>query len=101
MKGFIVFTGAGPLVILTSYESLEAEPLLDRLYAKGVGKFIGHELDVEELRSRYGKHFEQVVNDLNQTDDLRVLDFNGHRAFELIPFGHFGKPVYHEPSAKA
>lgn len=98
MKGFIVFTGAGPLVILTSWESLEAPPLLDRLHAKGVSKFFGYELDVEELRTRYGKHFEQVVNDLKQSDDLRVLDFSGHRAFELIPFAHYGRVIYHEPA---
>jgi hypothetical protein len=99
MKGFIIFTGAGPLVILTSCESLKSPALLDRLHAKGVSKFFGYELDVDELRHKYGKHFEQVVNDLKQTDDLRVLDFNGHRAFELIPFGRYGAAIYHEPSA--
>jgi len=30
------------------------------------------------------------------TADLRVLDFDGRRAMELLPFSALGEPVYHE-----
>ncbi len=35
-------------------------------------------------RQRYGGHFRVVMRDLNEADDLRVLDFNGERAFRLF-----------------
>ena len=32
------------------------------------------------------------MKDLHQTDDLRVLDYDGHRVFRKL-----GQPIYHEP----
>jgi hypothetical protein len=42
-----------------------------------------------------------VVNDLHESDDLRVLDYNGERAFALFRFDELGSPVFHEPKAAA
>ena len=36
MKVAMLFTGSGPLVILTSHESLTSPALLDKLAAKGI-----------------------------------------------------------------
>ena len=98
MKAAMIFPGSGPIVILTSHEGLEDPALLDRLAVKGITKFIAFPLPIEVVQAKYGVHFDIVCRDLHETDDLRVLDFNGHRAFELIPFAHFGPPLYHEPS---
>ena len=38
MKAGIVFTGSGPLVILTSYESFTDTDLIAKLNAKGIKK---------------------------------------------------------------
>lgn len=37
-----------------------------------------------------------VMGDLNQTDDLRVLDYNRYNVFYNFSFSEMGKPVYHE-----
>lgn len=99
MHAAIVFTGGGPLVILTSHESLEDQELLDRLAAKGIRKFIAYPVPLEVVQSRYGNHFEVVCERLGETDDLRVLDFDGHRAMQLLPLEEFGTPVFHEADA--
>jgi len=38
------------------------------------------------------------MQDLHETDDLRVLDFNGERAFRLFRLKEFGAPVMFERS---
>ena len=97
MRAYFLFTAGGPMVILTSFNSIEHPELLKRLAAKGIAKFIAHEVFVESARAKYGEHFEVVCEDLHQSDDLRVLDYNGARAFSLWSFGELGKPIYHEP----
>ena len=44
MKAGIIFTGTGPILILTSYESLEEPKLTAKLAAKGIKKYIASEL---------------------------------------------------------
>jgi hypothetical protein len=48
------------------------------------------------VKERYGGHFQTVVNDLHETDDLRVLDVNGHRVFDLFKLDGLGAPFVHE-----
>lgn len=96
MKAGMLFTESGPLVILTEHDSLTHPKVLDSLHAKGVDKFIGHELPVEDVRARYGHHFEAVIGDLRQSDELRILDVNGHRAFQLFNLRDLGAPIVHE-----
>ena len=94
-KGYLLFTGGGPLVILTSYESIENPKLLAKLASKGIAKFVAHEIPVEAAKQKYGRHFDVVCEDLHQSDDLRVLDYNGQRAFSLFKFSELGSAVYH------
>jgi hypothetical protein len=96
MKAALVFAGSGPIVILTSYPSLSDPGLLRTLKAHGVGKFIAYELPLETVAARYGGHFQVVLNDAHDSDDLRVLDVNGDRAFRLFRFAELGPPVMHE-----
>jgi hypothetical protein len=97
MHAALVFPGSGPLVILTSHEGLEDTKLLERLAVKGIQKFIAFPVPIDLLKEKYGVHFEIVCRDLHETDDLRVLDFDGRRAMELLPFDALGPPVFHEP----
>ncbi len=96
MQAALLFSGGGPMVILTSHEGLDSEAFLDRLARKGIRKFIALPVPIDLVREKYGVHFEIVCRDLHETDDLRVLDFDGHRALELLPFDGLGPPVYHE-----
>jgi hypothetical protein len=97
MKVAMLFTGSGPIVIVTSYSSLLEPNLLAKLQAKGIEKFIAYELPAEIVQQRYGNHFSVVMHDLHESDDLRVLDYNGERAFRLFPLQGLGTPVIHDP----
>jgi hypothetical protein len=97
MKTFMLFTGGGPLVVLTSHASATDPGLLAKLRAKRIERFIAYEVPLELARTRYGGHFDLVERDLRQTDDLRVLDFDGQRTFRLFRFAELGPPLAHEP----
>ncbi len=97
MKAFFLFTVAGPLVVLTSYDSINTPELLERWKAKGLTKFIACEVSVESARAKYGKHFDIVCQDLHESDDLRILDYSGERAFKNWRFDELGSPIYQEP----
>jgi hypothetical protein len=88
MKAGIFFTGTGPILILTTYSSLNDPKLIDKLTQKGIKKYIAYEVS--------GKHFNVILGDLKQTDDLRVLDYDGHHVFYNFSLNEIGQPVYHE-----
>ncbi len=96
MKVALLFTGSGPLVIVTSYASLTEPALLDKLRAKGISKFVAYEIPVAVAEARYGGHFGVVMRDLHESDDLRVLDFNGERAFRLFHLDELANPTMFE-----
>ena len=97
MKVFMLVTGSGPLMILTSHDSIEDPHILEKLLAKGIDKFMAYEIPYELAKERYGGHFTVVANDLHESDDLRVLDYNGERAFRLFHFSEMGEMLTHEP----
>ena len=96
MKAYFMFTSTGPLVILTSYDFVKDPELLKKLDAKGLSKFIACELSVESCKAKYGKHFDIVCGDLRQSDDFRVLDWSGERAFKNFSFKELGSPIFYE-----
>ena len=97
MKAGIFFTGSGPIVLLTSYDSFKEHRFLEKLEAKGLKKFVVYEIPVDEVQKKYGKHFDVIIHDLHQTDDLRVLDYDGHRVFNNFKLKNLNNPLYHEP----
>jgi hypothetical protein len=99
MKALFLFTGSGPLVILTSHAAVTDPVLLGKLHAKGIDKFIAHELPLDTVKQRYGHHFDVVIEDLHETDDLRVLDYNGERAFRLFRLDELGEPIRFESTS--
>ena len=96
MKAGIFFTGTGPILILTTYKSLTDPKLVDKLTQKGIKKFIAYEVQEELVKQRYGNHFNVILGDLKQTDDLRVLDYDGHHVFYNFLLKEMGEPTYHE-----
>jgi hypothetical protein len=96
MKVFMLMAGSGPLVILTSHTSIEDADILEKLAAKGLDKFLAYEIPYDLAKQRYGGHFSVVANDLHESDDLRVLDYNGERAFRLFSFAELGSPLLHD-----
>lgn len=96
MKAIMLLTGEGALVILTSYSSATDHGLLKKLEAKGIDKFIAHDIPLDLAKERYGQHFTVVSQDLHETDDLRVLDYSGSRAFKLFSFQELGPVLEYE-----
>lgn len=97
MKALLLFTGSGPMVVLSSHLEPDDDVFLGKLKAKGIDKFMAYEVPLEDVEQKYGGHFHTVVNDLHETDDLRVLDVNGHRVFDLFRLGTLGQPFVYEP----
>ena len=101
MKSLLLLTASGPLLILTSHESLRDQKLLEVLKHKGIGKFVAFEVPLSLAKERYGGHFQAVESNLHETDDLRILDFNGQRIFQLFRFDELGSPILQEQRAQA
>ena len=96
MKAGIFFTGTGPILLLTSYANLNDATLVDKLAQKGIKKFIAYELPADLVKDKYGKHFDVIMGDLKQSDDLRVLDYDGHHVFYNFSFSDLGSPIFHD-----
>ena len=100
MKTFLLFTGTGPLLVLSSHSSVEDNKFLEKLAAKGIFKFIAHEIPLDLVKQRYGNHYNVASHDLHETDDLRVIDFDGQRALRKFKFSEFGPEFMHEPDVE-
>jgi hypothetical protein len=96
MKGGLLVTGSGALIYLTSHEKFIDDSLIQKFETKGITKFIAYEIPVEKAKSRYGKHYDIVIQDLRETDDLRILDYEGCRAFRMFSFKELGEPFIYE-----
>ena len=101
MKAGIFFTGSGPLLVLTSHDSLTDPHLVEKLDAKGIRKFIAYEVPIDLVRRTYGAHYDVVLRDLKQADDLRVMDYDGHHVFYSFSLENLGEPIYHEQPYEA
>jgi len=97
MKAGVIYTGTGPILILTSYDSFTDTNFVKKLNARGIKKFIAYELPLEKVKKEYGTHFSVVMGDLHETDDLRVLDYDGHHIFLAFSFADLGVPIPVEP----
>jgi len=93
MKSYIIFSGTGPILILTTYPELQHPELVDKLTHKGIVKFIAYEVPVDTVKRIYGVPFEVIATDLERTEDLRVLDFNGHHIFSRFSLSELGEPI--------
>ena len=93
MRAYIIFCGTGPIMILTTHPSPTDPRLVQKLRLKGISKFIAYEVAIDEVRRVYGVPFEVIAADLEHTEDLRVLDFNGHHIFASFSFAQLGDPI--------
>jgi hypothetical protein len=93
MRAYVVFSGTGPILLLTTFPAVTDERLVRKLAQKGIVKFIAYEVSVDRARSVYGVPFEVISADLELAEDCRVLDFNGHHIFSSFSFEEFGEPI--------
>jgi len=93
MRAYLIFTGSGPILILTTYPELSDERLVSKLRYKGIDKFIAYEVHLDAVKERYAASFANVAKDLESEEDLRVLDFNGHQIMANFSLDALGTPI--------
>ncbi len=93
MKAGICFTGTGPILFLTTYDSFVDPELINKFAAKRISKFIVYEVSVAAVKEKYGRHYDVIMGDLRQENDLRVLDYDGHHVFYQFSLKELGNPV--------
>ena len=92
-SAYLVFTGTGPILVLSTYPKITDERLLDKLRYKGIDKFIAYEVDLEAVRVRYAHAYDPIASDLETVEDIRVLDFNGHQIMTNFSLEELGDPI--------
>jgi hypothetical protein len=92
-RTFLIFTGTGPILVLSTFPELTDERLVSKLRYKGIIKFIAYEVDTEAVKKRYATAYENIAEDLKEVEDLRVLDFNGHQIMANFSLEELGEPV--------
>ena len=92
-QAYLIFTGTGPILILSSYPKLTDERLVEKLRYKGIEKFLAYEVDLEAVEGRYPQSFGATISDLGGVEDIRVLDFNGHQIMANFSLSELGDPI--------
>ncbi len=94
IRAYLIFTGSGPILILSTYPSLTDERLVSKLRYKGIDKFIAYEVHLDAVRQRYESSSEAIAKALaGRPDDLRVLDVNGHQIMANFSLQALGEPI--------
>ena len=93
ISSYLIFTGTGPILVLSTYGDLADERLVEKLRYKGIEKFIAYEVEIEAVRERYSHTFQNIAQDLESEEDLRVLDFNGHQIMANFALSELGEAI--------
>ena len=64
MKAGIIFTGTGPILILTTYDSFEDGNFISKLDLKGIKKFMAYEVPLDLVKRKYGQQFDVIMKDV-------------------------------------
>jgi len=92
-RAYLIFTGTGPILVLSTYPELTDERLVSKLRYKGIDKFIAYEVDIAAVEARYAHSYANIVKDLETEEDIRVLDFNGHQIMANFSLDELGEPI--------
>jgi len=92
-RAYLLFTGSGPILVLSTYPRLADERLLAKLRYKGIDKFIAYEVALATVEARYSHAYHSIAADLGGNEDLRVLDFNGHQIMANFSLAELGEPI--------
>ncbi|MEM8995223.1 MAG: hypothetical protein AAGF23_10585 [Acidobacteriota bacterium] len=95
MRSYLLFTGTGPILVLSTYPKLTDERLVKKLRYKGIDKFMAYQVDLDVVSERYPTNFPDISGDLKEEgeEDIRVLDFNGHQIMANFSLDVLGDPI--------
>jgi hypothetical protein len=92
-RAYLIFTGTGPILVLSTYPRITDERLVAKLRYKGIDKFIAYEVDPVAVEGRYPHSYGSILQDLQGSEDIRVLDFNGHQIMGNFSLDELGEPI--------
>ncbi len=92
-RAYLLFTGTGPILALSTYPQITDGRLIEKLRYKGIDKFIAYEVDLGVVRERYSHSYDSIARDLEGEEDLRVLDFNGHQIMANFSLDSLGDAI--------
>jgi len=92
-RTYLIFTGTGPILVLSTYPELTDPRLIDKLRYKGIDKFLAYEVARDAVNTAYPDSYDKVVEDLSGHEDIRVLDFNGHHIMANFALEELGDPI--------
>jgi hypothetical protein len=92
-RAYLIFTGSGPILVLSTYPQLTDDRLVAKLRYKGIDKFIAYEVDLAAVEARYPRSYSSITADLAGSEDIRVLDFNGHQIMANFSLDELGEPI--------
>ncbi len=92
-RAYLIFTGTGPILILSTYPKLTDSRLVDKLRYKGIAKFIAYQVDLDAVEACYPHSHDAIRRDLAGSEDIRVLDFNGHQIMANFSLDSLGDPI--------
>ena len=93
-KAFLLQTATGPVIALSRFESLNEQGLINALAKCGIKKFVAHELPLAAVQEAYCEHYQHLMTDPKESDELIILDGDGERVYNNIRLADLGKPVY-------
>ena len=98
MQSILVFSASGPLLVLSTHETVDDAGLVTSLRHKGLDKFVAYEVPLERCRQAYGFSYRQVAVDLEQeeVEGIRVLDYDGHHIFAALSLLDIGRGIVSE-----
>jgi hypothetical protein len=96
MRSFLLLTGTGPVLLLTSHTTINEGQVVEHLENRGISKFIAFEVPVSKVHRLYGVPFEVVAADIDRGRDLQILDYNGQHIFSSFDFNELGAPTMYE-----
>jgi hypothetical protein len=94
MKTFMVFTGTGPIMLVTRLQEMDVEEARAHMESKGIKKYIAYEVPFTRAEERYGTRLRAAIDRLAHEQDIRVFDVDGHHVFMNFDFTEMGEPVY-------
>src|SRR6187551_3699481 len=69
-RAYLIFTGTGPILVLSTYPQLTDPRLIAKLRYKGIDKFIAYEVDLHAVEARYPHAFPSIAQDLQSHEDI-------------------------------
>jgi len=82
MQSLLIFSTSTPILILSTFDDPEDPGLSDKLSEMGFDKFICFQVPLDRTEEIYGNRFKQISDSIEDSRNIRVLDYNGFTAFK-------------------